>query len=133
MITLTYQSTTIELSDRLQWVNEMSWSNVDQEVSYATDGTLVIDESVKQSGREIELNGVETEAWIDRATCLQCMAWRELPAARFTLVLRGVARTVMFHRAKGGFDAAPIHKLLDDQITVELLYRPQFWFLEVEE
>lgn len=133
MITLTYQSTELALSDRLHWANEMAWSPVEQQTGYATDGTFLVDVGVKQSGRPIELLGVETQAWLTRATCLQCQAWCALPAARFTLVLRGVARTVMFDQQKGGFDGEPVWKLVDGEITGETLYRPTFRFLEVEE
>lgn len=133
MITLSYQTTTLELSDRLDWVDELSWSEVDQETEYATDGTLIVDVAVKKSGRPVTLEGVATETWLNRLTMLQCHAWRKLPAARFELVVRGEARTVIFDQAKGGFTATPIHKLLDGEIDGTTLYRPTFWFIEVSE
>lgn len=133
MITLTYQGTTLDLDDRLLWVNEMEWSPVDQSTAYATDGSLIVDVATKQSGREILLQGTETNTWLTRTTLLQCMAWRALPAARFTLVLRGVSRLVIFDQAKGGFNAVPVDKLMDGEITDEAVYRPTFWFIEVEE
>ena len=36
MITLTYQSTPLELSDRLIWTDEYSWSPVVSEARYGT-------------------------------------------------------------------------------------------------
>ena len=133
MITLTYQTTTLELSDRLDWSNELSWTPVEQQAEYATDGTLLIDVAIKKAGREIELRGVETQTWLTRSVMLQCKAWRALPAARFTLVVRGEPHIVLFDQSKGGFSADPIFKLLDGEIVAETLYRPTFWFIEAEE
>ena len=133
MITLTYQATTLELSDRLEWSDEFTWSEVEQQTEYATDGTLIVDVAVRKSGRLITLDGAATETWLTRTQMLQCRAWRKLPAARFTLVVRGELRTVIFDQAKGGFEARPIWKLLDGEITGETLYRPTFWFIEVDD
>ena len=134
MITLTYQDTTLELSDRLDWVDELSWSDLEQETEYATDGTLLVHQAFKLSGRTIELNGEDTQAWLDRATCLQIYQWRRMRGARFTLLLRGQARTVIFDIAQsGGFQARPIWKLVEGEITPQLMYRPNFWFIEVNE
>lgn len=131
MITLTYQDTQLALSDRLDWVDELSWSSIDQQTEYATNGALLIDQAEKLSGRTIELNGDDTRAWLDRTTCLRLNQWRRLRNARFTLVLRGEAYTVIFDHQKGGFTAQPIWKLEDGEFTGEVKYRPIFWFIEV--
>ena len=49
----------------------------------------------------------------------------------FDLVLRGETHQVIFDHGKGGFTAQPIWKLLDGEITPELMYRPTFKFLKV--
>ena len=133
MITLTYQGTTLDLSDRLQWTDEMSWSDFEQATEYATNGALLVDWAEKLSGRTIALDGADTEAWLDRTKCLQLSDWKNLPSPRFTLVLRGTPRTVIWDLAKGGFTATPVWKLLDGEFTGEILYRPMFWFLEVKD
>lgn len=134
MITLAYQGATLDLSDRLHWVDEMSWSDLEQVTEYATDGTLLIHQAKKLSGRTIELNGDDTQAWIDRDTCNKIYQWRRMAGVRFDLLLRGQVRNVIFDIEKNrGFQAQPIWKLLDGEITPQLLYRPNFWFLEVIE
>lgn len=129
-ITLTYAGTTVEIGDRLQWTDEFSWSPVEQSTEYSTTGALLVDVGVKQAGGPITLDGVETKAWLARAECETLQAWARLPGIELTLTLRGVARTVMFDHAKKGFEATPIWKLLDGEVTGELLYLPVFRFLE---
>lgn len=130
-ITLTYNSTTAHLSDRLQWTDEYDWSPVEQGTGYSTTGRLLVDVALKQAGQPITLQGSDTAAWITRTLCDTLQAWAALPGITLTLTLRGVARPVMFDHAKGGFSAQPIWKLLDGEITPELLYLPTLRFLEI--
>ena len=130
-ITLTYNGTTATLSDRLQWVDEFAWSPVEQATAYSTTGALLVDVAVKQSGQPITLEGTDTNAWITRALCSTLQAWAALPGIQLDLVLRGETHQVIFDHAKGGFTAQPIWKLLDGEITPELMYRPTFKFLKV--
>ena len=130
-ITLTYNGTTVDISDRLDWTDEFEWSPVEQASAYSTAGTLLIDVAVKQAGRPITLDGTVTKVWLRRADCITLQAWAALPKAEFILTLRGIARTVIFDHAKGGFSASPIWKLLDGEITSELVYLPVFHFLEI--
>lgn len=130
-ITLTYNGTTLDISDRLDWTDEFGWSPVEQASGYGTAGALLVDVAVKQAGRPITLMGTDTKAWIGRAVCVILHAWAALPGAEFVLMLRGVQRTVIFDHAKGGFTANPIWKLLDGEITDELVYLPTFRFLEI--
>ena len=48
-----------------------------------------------------------------------------------SVVLRGITHRVIFDHAKGGFAAQPIWRLLDGEITPDLMYRPTFKFLKV--
>lgn len=130
-ITLTYNGTTATLSDRLHWADEFDWSPVDQATSYSTRGALLVDVGLKLAGQPITLEGSDTNAWISRALCSTLQAWAALPGAQFDLVLRGETHQVIFDHAKGGFTAQPIWKLLDGEITPELMYRPTFKFLKV--
>ena len=130
-ITLTYNGTTAHLSDRLQWTNEYDWSPVDQATSYSTRGALLVDVGLKLAGQPITLEGTDTNAWISRALCSTLQAWAALPGIQLDLVLRGETHQVIFDHAKGGFTAQPIWKLLDGEITPELMYRPTFKFLKV--
>ena len=130
-ITLTYNGTTAHLSDRLQWADEFDWSPVEQSTSYSTTGAFLVDVSLKQAGQPITLEGTDTNAWITRALCDTLKAWAALPGAQFDLVLRGITHPVIFDHAQGGFSAQPIWRLLDGEITPELMYRPTFKFLKV--
>lgn len=130
-ITLTHGTTTLDISDRLDWTDEFEWSPVDQASAYSTNGALLIDVATKQAGRPITLDGTVTRAWITRTNCITLQAWAALPGAEFVLTLRGITRTVIFDHGKGGFTASPIWKLLDGEITHELVYLPVFRFLEI--
>ena len=130
-ITLTHGVTTLHLSDRLQWTDEYEWTPVQQATEYSITGALLIDVGIKLAGQTIALDGVETEAWIDRALCQELKAWAALPGAEFALTLRGTTHTVIFDHGAGAFTAQPIWKLTDGEVTPELLYRPAFKFLKV--
>ena len=130
-ITLTYSGTTAHLSDRLHWADEFDWSPVEQTTGYSTTGAFLVDVSLKQAGQPITLEGTDTNAWISRALCSTLQAWAALPGIQLDLVLRGETHQVIFDHGKGGFSAQPIWKLLDGEITPELMYRPTFKFLKV--
>lgn len=132
MITLSQGGTTLELSDRLLWVDEFEWSPVAIAVRTGTEGALQVHVGVRKAGRPITLDGRDSQAWITRALCQQLYAWLALPGTVFSLVVRGQARNVIFDQSQGaGFTAAPVWKLLDGEHTPELLYRPYFKFMEV--
>ena len=130
-ITLTYNGTTAHLSDRLHWADEFDWSPVDQATGYSTRGALLVDVGLKLAGQPITLDGTDTNAWISRSLCSTLQAWAALPGIQLDLVLRGETHQVIFDHGKGGFTAQPIWKLLDGEITPELMYRPTFKFLKV--
>ena len=130
-ITLTYDGTTVPISDRLQWTDEYDWSPVEQATAYGTTGKLLVDVALKLAGQPITLVGTDTAAWITRAQCDSLQAWANLPGITLDLVLRGTTHQVMFDHAKQGFTAQPIFKLLDGEMTPELLYLPTFHFLKV--
>lgn len=132
MITLTLAGTTLALSDRLLWVDEFEWSPVATAVRWGTTGAPQIHVGLRQAGRPITLDGRESQAWLARALCSQVDAWHALPGATFSLVIRGLARSVVFDQSQGAaFTAAPIWKLADGEHTPELFYRPYFKFMEV--
>ena len=130
-ITLTKDATTLGLPEDLFWIDEFSWARVAQETTRSTTGALLVDVAVKQAGQPITLEGTDTNAWITRALCSTLQAWAALPGIELALVLRGETHQVIFDHAKGGFSAQPIWKLLDGEITPELMYRPTFKFLKV--
>lgn len=128
-ITLTYNGTTAQLGDRLIWVNEFGWSPVEQVSDTGTTGALMVHVGVRTGGRPIELDGVESKAWITRSLCASLEAWAALPGIVLTLVLRGVSRQVIFDHESGGFEAKPIWRIADGQETPEQVFLPTFRFL----
>lgn len=130
-ITLTYSGTTAHISDRLQWTDEYDWSPVEQATAYGTTGALLVDVALKQAGQPITLVGTDTAAWITRALCDTLQAWARLPGIELDLVLRGATHRVIFDHARGGFSAQPVWRLVDGEITDELIYLPTFKFLKV--
>lgn len=130
-ITLSHAGTTLALSDHLAWTDEFSWSPVEQSTEYSTTGALMVDLGEKLAGRPITLEGTETRAWISRATCVALQAWAKLKGAEFELVLRGVSHVVIFDQARTGFEATPLHKLLDGQESPDQIFLPTFRFLEL--
>lgn len=130
-ITLTHGGLTLELSDRLDWTDEFSWSPVVQATDYGITGALIVGVALKQAGRPITLEGEQTKAWIERSTCDALRAWAALPGIELDLVLRGVTRTVMFDHQRGAFSARPIWPLLDGAVYAEQLYVPTLRFIEV--
>lgn len=132
-ITLSYAGTTIELSDRLDWIDEFGWSPVVQQTDYSVTGALIIGVATRLAGRPITLEGERTRAWMSRAACGAVAAWDALPGAELVLVLRGVARTVVFDHADGkpGFAAKPVWPLLDGEVSADQLFLPSLRFLEI--
>jgi hypothetical protein len=128
-ITLTHNSTTAHLSERLLWTDEYRWSPVEQVVDTGTTGKPLIHVGLRQGGRPITLEGTESNAWITRALCETLQAWEALPGAVFALVLRGTTHQVIFDHAAGGFEAQPIWRLADGQQTPDQVYLPTFRFL----
>lgn len=130
-ITLTHAGLTLQLSDRLDWTDEFSWSPVQQSKDYALGGELIVGVALKQAGRPITLESEATKAWITRADCDTLRAWAALPDIELDLVLRGVTRAVMFDHERGGFTARPVWVLLDGEVYSQQLYLPTLRFFEV--
>jgi len=61
---------TVELPDDLEWVDEFTWTPVAQSMEYGATGALFIQESEKQAGRTITLEGEEDMCWVPRSTVL---------------------------------------------------------------
>lgn len=130
-ISLTNGDETANLSERLDWQDEFSWSPVEQSTAYSTKGALLVDTAVKKAGRPITLVGTETAAWMTRNACTKLQSWADVPGLKLTLVLRGQSRLVIFDHARGGFAAQPVWKLTDAEHKGDTLYLPTFRFIEV--
>lgn len=130
-ITLTYNGTTANLGDRLIWTNEFGWSPVEQVTEPSTNGKLIVHVGVREAGRPIELDGQESRAWFTRSLCASLEAWKALPGAVMTLVLRGVSRQVIFDQEQGGFEAQAIWLTADGEEAPDQVFLPTLRFLTV--
>lgn len=113
MATLSYGTTAIALDDQLHWTDEYAWRPVEQRQQYTLTGALVVESALKQAGRPVTLAGDRSRAWLPRSTVEQLRAAELLDGQVFTLVYRGVSRTVMFDHAAGGLSAEPIRPFQD--------------------
>jgi hypothetical protein len=103
--TLTYDGTTIDLPGDIQWTDEFAWSPVVQQSEYASDGTLILEETLRQAGRHITLS-TGAFALVSRATVDALRGWESMPGIQMTLVLAdGVSRAVQWRRP--GIQARP--------------------------
>lgn len=130
-ITLTHAGTTLDLGDRLIWSDEFDWHPVVQAIGYSTTGALLLDVGTRLGGRPITLDGVQSQAWITRATCDTLKGWAALPGAELVLVLRGVPRNVIFDHEKKAFEARPLWLLADGEQTPDQVFLPTLRFLEI--
>ena len=122
----------ISLGERLVWTEEFERSSVAMEARWGTTGALMLHVAAKQAGWPITLDGVESEAWLARATCQRLRAWADEPGQEFELRLRGVVRRVVWDASSGeAFAADPVWRIADSGQEPTLAYRPKFKFLEV--
>lgn len=137
-ITLTPASTvgfpvtvTVILPDALNWVDEYTWSPVEQTKTYTTTGALLIEEGVKQAGRPITLEGDADRTWCTRALVDQLHAWAHTPGIVLTLTLRGTPHQVTFDHEKGALQGLPVLFYADAAIASDDWYVPTLKFLEI--
>ena len=132
-ITLTHtaSATSATLPDELNWTDEYTWSPVVQSKSYTTTGALLIEESVKQSGRPHTLEGSEDRTWCTRALVDQLHAWAATPGIVLTLTLRGTARQVTFDHEKGALQGLPVLFFEDGAIAGDDWYVPTLRLIQL--
>ncbi len=130
-ITLTKDSTTLDLPDAMEWVDELTWSPVQQSKTYTTTGALLIEEATRQSGRPITLQGGEDRTWCTRALVLTLRTWAASPGAVLTLVLRGVSRQVTFDHERGALEGLPVLFYADASVAADDWYVPTIRLLEL--
>ena len=75
----------VDLPKDLQWVEELTWNTVEQNVEYSLTGALLIQEGVKQKGRFITLAGKDDMAWITREVGTTLLNMSNTPGLIMTL------------------------------------------------
>ncbi|SPL70302.1 hypothetical protein [Acinetobacter stercoris] len=79
-------SETVLLEDGFFWSDEFEWKPIEQKQDRAIDGTLIIQEGKKKSGRPITLIPAEDMGWIKRSVLSKLQDWSGYQSEVFQLV-----------------------------------------------
>lgn len=121
----------IQLSDDLEWIDENSWTPVMQDVEYSATGSLLMQESVKQKGRLITLQGTDDMAWITRNIVDSLTAKRNQTELIMNLTLNNHTYKVKFRQNENPVDVSPLRK--GDYFNADSYYKVNsLKFIEVE-
>lgn len=89
----------LRLPDGLVWADEFDWSPVAQATDYSLSGALLLQESIKQSGRPITLKGQQDgnhyTAGVMRGQSF--LGWSSLDALRAALMVANTTLTLTLH------------------------------------
>ena len=124
---------TVQLEDGFLWSDEFSWKPIEQNQEYAVNGTLIIQEGKKKSGRPITLSPSDSQGWIKRSSLSILKDWSALQAEQFTLVFEYPHDTrqfnVIFNHAEGAIDAEPVKGF--PTVSEDDFYKVTLKFIEV--
>lgn len=124
-------SETVSIEDGFFWSDEFSWKSKEQSLEYAMDGTPIIQEGIKLSGRSITLEPAESGmGWASLRVVRMLQAWSVLNE-QFELQFEWAHDTrkfnVVFNHVDGALDASAVKGIppvsLDDPMNLTL----RFW------
>ena len=103
------------LCDGFLWSDEFEWKPIEQKLERAIDGTAIIQEGKKKSGRSIALVPADKEmGWIKRRDLRSLLAWSALQE-QFTLEFEyphdNRHFNVIFNHEAGALEAKPVKDL----------------------
>ena len=118
----------------LEWVDESTWSPVEQSLEYSLQGSLFIQEGVKLKGRTITLQGKDDMSWINREVFDKLILMRNIQGLTmsFSFLEKSwngsifvysnprFTYNVMFNHSEGALDLENV-KRFDN-------YEPGHWF-----
>ena len=126
-------SETAALSDGFLWSDEFDWKPIEQNQERALNGSLIIQEGKKLSGRPMTLTADTNMAWLKRHIVSQLKGWSALQDEQFTLVFEYPHDTrqfnVIFNHADTAMEATPVKDI--PTISEDDFYRVTLKFLEV--
>ena len=127
-------SQTVPLEDGFLWSDEFDWKPIEQNQERALNGSLIIQEGKKLSGRPITLTADTNMAWLKRHIVSQLKDWSALQDEQFTLVFEYPhdARqfNVIFNHADTAMEAKPVKDI--PTVSEDDYYRVTLKFLEVD-
>ena len=126
-------SQTVPLEDGFLWSDEFDWKPIEQSQERAVDGTLIVQEGKKKSGRPITLSPTDGQGWIKRSDLSMIQYWSALQGEQFTLVFEYPHDTrqfnVIFNHAEGAIDAEPVKGF--PTVSENDFYKATLKFIEV--
>ncbi|MFW2039283.1 hypothetical protein ACG92Y_12350 [Acinetobacter ursingii] len=125
----------VTLSDGFLWSDEFEWKAIEQSQEYAVNGSLIIQEGKKLSGRPITLTADQNMAWLKRHIVSKLKTWSLLQSEQFTLVFeyRHDFRqfNVIFNHSENPIEAKPVKDI--PTISDDDYYNVTLRFTEVSE
>ena len=108
-------SEAVPLEDGFLWSDEFEWKPIEQKLERAIDGTAIIQEGKKKSGRSIALVPADKEmGWIKRRDLRSLLTWSGLQE-QFTLEFEyphdNRHFNVIFNHEAGALEAKPVKDL----------------------
>jgi len=103
---------TVPLENGFLWADEFDWKPIEQNQERAVDGTLIVQEGKKKSGRPITLSPTDGQGWIKRSDLSIIQNWSALQGEQFTLIFEYPHDTrqfnVIFNHGEGAINAKPV-------------------------
>lgn len=132
-LTNTVTNAVIVLSDSLYPDAEHDWSAIVSSTKYALDGTMIVEQSVRQAGRPYVMQAPDGHGVLSRATVNALKAERDKLSATFWLdyLADGAVKRVkvMFDTTQEAINATPIKGSTSPQLTD--YYNVTLKFLEI--
>lgn len=132
-LTNTATGAVIVLSDSLYPEGEHDWSAIVSSTKYALDGTMIVEQSVRQAGRPYVMQAPDGHGVLSRATVNALKAERDKLGATFWLdyLADGQVKRVkvMFDTTAEAINATPIKGSTSPQLTD--YYNVKLSFLEI--
>ena len=103
---------TVPIESGFLWSDEFDWKPIEQNQEYAVDGTLIVQEGKKKSGRPITLSPTDGQGWVKRSDLSIIQNWSALQGEQFTLSFEYPHDTrqfnVIFNHGEGAINAKPV-------------------------
>ena len=103
---------TVPIENGFLWSDEFDWKPIEQNQERAVDGTLIVQEGKKKSGRPITLSPTDGQGWVKRSDLSIIQNWSALQGEQFTLSFEYPhdARqfNVIFNHGEGAINAKPV-------------------------
>lgn len=126
---------TVPLENGFLWSDEFDCKPIEQNQERAVDGTLIIQEGKKKSGRPITLSPTDGQGWVKRSDLSIIQYWSTLQGEQFTLSFEYPHDTrqfnVIFNHAEGAINAKPVMGF--PTVSDGDYYEVTLKFLEVED